>query len=132
LEVWKELQQELASQSTNSFHFVVPDFGHDIPTQRPQVIVEAIRAAFPDAPPDVIVNATSLGHGTQSHLAPPIAWPDLRGAWAIDAVYGSEPTPFQVKGAQMGAQVLDGMPMLRMQAKKAWEYWSGMLKMPDF
>jgi pimeloyl-ACP methyl ester carboxylesterase len=44
LEVWKEVQQELASQSTNSFHFVVPDCGHDIPTQRPQVIVEAIRA----------------------------------------------------------------------------------------
>ena len=84
------------------------------------------------SPPDVIVNATSLGHGTQSHLAPPISWPDLRGAWVIDAVYGSEPTPFQVKGAQMGAHVLDGMPMLRMQAKKAWEYWSGMLNIPDF
>ena len=32
----------------------------------------------------------------------------------------------------MGAHVLDGMPMLRMQAKKAWEYWSGMLNIPDF
>jgi shikimate dehydrogenase len=83
-------------------------------------------------PPDVIVNATSLGHGTQSHLEPLIWWPNLHGAWVIDAVYSPEPTPFQVRGAQMGAHVLDGMPMLRMQAKKAWEYWSGMLNIPDF
>lgn len=83
-------------------------------------------------PPDVIINATSLGHGTQSHLAPSITWPNLRGAWVIDAVYGPEPTPFQIRGAQQGANVLDGMPMLRMQAKKAWEYWSGMLNIPDF
>jgi shikimate dehydrogenase len=82
--------------------------------------------------PDLIVNATSLGHGSQSHLSPPIVWPDLHGAWAIDAVYGPQPTPFQIQASQKGAHVLDGMPMLRMQAKKAWEYWSGMLNIPDF
>lgn len=84
------------------------------------------------ARPDLVVNATSLGHGSQQMLAPPVVWPDMRGAWAIDAVYGPEATPFQRQAAQAGASVMDGMPMLRMQAKKAWEYWVEVLGMPDF
>ncbi|MEY2971654.1 MAG: hypothetical protein RL738_495 [Bacteroidota bacterium] len=87
--------------------------------------------ATADAPlPSLVVNATSLGHGNDE--APPISWPDLRGQWAVDAVYGPAPTAFQRQAAAAGAQVLDGMPMLRMQAKKAWDYWSGMLGMSDF
>jgi shikimate 5-dehydrogenase len=82
--------------------------------------------------PDVVVNATSMGHGSQVALAPPIVWPAMQGAWAIDAVYGPDPTPFQIQAAQAGAAVLDGMPMLRMQAKKAWEYWARMLGITDF
>lgn len=90
-------------------------------------------SATEDAPdPDLIVNATSMGHGTQSDVIPPIAWRPLKGAWAVDAVYGPQPTPFQITASQHDAFVLDGMPMLRMQAKKAWEYWSGMLKISDF
>lgn len=95
----------------------------------PQLPFDATAQA---ARPDVVVNATSLGHGIQLELTPPIVWPDMRGAWAVDAVYGSEATPFQLQAAQAGAFVLDGMPMLRMQAKKAWEYWVEVLGIPDF
>ncbi|MEY4479014.1 MAG: hypothetical protein RL276_1319 [Bacteroidota bacterium] len=82
--------------------------------------------------PDVVVNATSMGHGDQRDLAPPVVWRNLNGVWAVDAVYGSAPTPFQLQAANAGAWVVDGMPMLRMQAKKAWEYWGEVLGMPDF
>ena len=82
--------------------------------------------------PDLVVNATSLGHGRQSGLAPEVVWPPLQGGWAMDAVYGDEPSLFEVQATQAGARVLDGIPMLEMQAKKAWDYWSSMLGIADF
>lgn len=83
-------------------------------------------------PPDVVVNATSMGHGVQSEVLPPVVWPQQSPYWAIDLVYGPVPTPFQLEAQKHGAKVLDGMPMLRMQAKKAWEYWALMLGITDF
>ncbi len=50
----------------------------------------------------------------------------------MDAVYGDKASLFEVQAAQAGARVLNGMPMLEMQAKKAWEYWSIMLGIADF
>ncbi|MBN1359331.1 MAG: alpha/beta hydrolase [Sedimentisphaerales bacterium] len=43
LRVWTECQAEIASQSGNSFHLVVPDSSHAILNNQPDVVVDAIR-----------------------------------------------------------------------------------------
>lgn len=45
-DLWSTLQGELASLSTNSAHIVVPDSGHFIQTEQPDVVIDAIRSAI--------------------------------------------------------------------------------------
>jgi pimeloyl-ACP methyl ester carboxylesterase len=40
---WLKLQQELLQLSTNATHTIATDSGHDVMTDRPDVVVEAIR-----------------------------------------------------------------------------------------
>lgn len=41
--VWVELQEELASLSTESRHLIVEDSGHAIHLERPELVVDAIQ-----------------------------------------------------------------------------------------
>lgn len=41
--VWKDLQAEEASWSTRSRHELVPDSGHFIQDERPDLVIEAVR-----------------------------------------------------------------------------------------
>jgi pimeloyl-ACP methyl ester carboxylesterase len=43
LDVWTKCQAEFANDSTNSFHLVVPNSGHEISNYQPATVVEAIR-----------------------------------------------------------------------------------------
>lgn len=43
MDVWTKCQADLASRSTNSFHLVVPDCGHGIGDEHPDVVIDAIR-----------------------------------------------------------------------------------------
>lgn len=40
--IWLELQQELASTSSNSSHHIIKDSNHDMIADKPQVVIEAI------------------------------------------------------------------------------------------
>jgi pimeloyl-ACP methyl ester carboxylesterase len=42
-EMWQELQDDLASLSKDSTRTVVEDIGHDIPSERPDAVVSAVR-----------------------------------------------------------------------------------------
>jgi pimeloyl-ACP methyl ester carboxylesterase len=43
LDAWIRCQAEFAKRSTNSFHLVVPDSGHEISNYQPAVVIDAIR-----------------------------------------------------------------------------------------
>ncbi len=45
-ELWSSLQGELGALSTNSSHIVVPDSGHFIQIDQPDVVIDAIRSAI--------------------------------------------------------------------------------------
>ena len=44
--------------------------------------------------------------------------------YLYDLVYNPEETVFMKKGAERGAHVINGLPMLIGQAEKAWEIWN--------
>ena len=44
--IWMEMQEELVTLSTNSTHRIVPDSGHHIHLDRPDMVVDAIRSVF--------------------------------------------------------------------------------------
>jgi len=43
LRIWTQCQAEIASQSENSFHLIVPNSGHGIAGDQPAVVIDAIR-----------------------------------------------------------------------------------------
>jgi len=42
-QIWQEMQKELAGWSTNSTQIIAAKAGHDIPTEEPELIIEAVR-----------------------------------------------------------------------------------------
>lgn len=71
---------------------------------------------------DLLVNATSLGlRPGDSSPADPAAFPGAR--FAMDLVYGPEPTAFLRACAAAGARTADGRGMLLHQGARAFEIW---------
>lgn len=77
----------------------------------------------PDAPFDIVVNATSA---SLSGALPPLA-PAVFGSHtlALDMMYGAQPTVFMQFAAGHGARVRDGLGMLVEQAAEAFLVWRG-------
>lgn len=75
------------------------------------------------AEPRLIVNATPLGlHGEDL----PRRFLALSAQqWALDLVYGPEPTPFVRAARARGARAWDGLGMLVAQAGASFERWTG-------
>jgi shikimate dehydrogenase len=73
---------------------------------------------------DLLVNATSLGlrRGDPSP-ADPSGFPGLR--FAMDLIYGPEPTPFLRAFARAGTRAADGRGMLLHQGACSFELWFG-------
>jgi shikimate dehydrogenase len=42
----------------------------------------------------------------------------------FDLIYNPEETVFLKKGKQKGAQTINGLQMLHLQAEKSWEIWN--------
>ncbi len=42
----------------------------------------------------------------------------------FDLIYNPPETVFLKKGKEMGAKIINGLPMLHLQAEKAWEIWN--------
>lgn len=75
---------------------------------------------------DIVVNATSLGHGTS---VPPGLWPHrmfAAPALAYDLIYSDQATPFQRWALAQGAsRTADGLGMLIEQAAESFCLWRG-------
>lgn len=61
--IWHEMQTEIAALSAKSEHYIVEGSTHNIPKQRPDVVVNAVRK--------VLENAPELGSTTKSQLKGP-------------------------------------------------------------
>lgn len=73
----------------------------------------------------IIVNTSPLGMYPDVDSFPAIPYGFLSTQhYLYDLVYNPEETVFMKKGAERGAHVINGLPMLIGQAEKAWEIWN--------
>jgi shikimate dehydrogenase len=73
----------------------------------------------------LIVNTTPLGMFPHITSFPAIPYEYLTpDHFLIDLVYNPEETEFLKKGKQQGAMTLNGLPMLKLQAEEAWNFWN--------
>lgn len=74
----------------------------------------------------LIVNTTPLGMYPNPDNCPDIPYQQLtKKHFLFDLVYNPEETLFMKKGMENGASVKNGLEMLRLQAEKSWDIWSG-------
>ena len=67
--------------------------------------------------PDLLVQCTSLGHGTSDPAADPIPHYDFAGTEALyDLVYQPPVTPLMARAQAAGCRTQNGLSMLRAQA----------------
>ena len=75
---------------------------------------------------DVVINATSIGMGSE---VPRDLWPSglfAQGALAYDLVYANAKTPFLAWATEQGAaRTRDGLGMLIEQAAESFVLWRG-------
>lgn len=73
----------------------------------------------------LIINTTPLGTYPNIDSAPPIPYHLLSSNHLLyDLVYNPAETAFLKIGYEKGAQIHNGLPMLHLQADKAWEIWN--------
>lgn len=73
----------------------------------------------------LIVNTTPLGMSPKIDACPAIPYKGLSAKHLLyDLVYNPAETLFLKKGKEKGAQVLNGLQMLLLQAEKSWEIWN--------
>lgn len=73
----------------------------------------------------LIVNTTPLGTSPKTEEFPPIPYQWItREHLLYDLIYNPEKTTFLAKGEVQGATILNGYPMLVLQAEAAWKIWN--------
>lgn len=73
----------------------------------------------------VIINCTPLGTYPKSNDCPDIPYTSLTHNHLLyDLVYNPETTLFMKKGMENGAKTINGLQMLHLQAKRAWDIWT--------
>jgi shikimate dehydrogenase len=73
----------------------------------------------------IIINATPLGTFPNVDVCPSIPYEHITdGHVLFDLVYNPEETLFLKKGKEKGSATKNGLEMLHLQAKKAWEIWN--------
>jgi shikimate dehydrogenase len=73
----------------------------------------------------LIVNTTPLGTAPEIDAAPPIEYSGITSNHLLyDLVYNPEKTKFLAEGERRGANILNGLAMLKIQAEKSWEIWN--------
>ena len=87
-----------------------------------------VRHAERPAPPDLLVNATSVGLEGPGDSRAALAALPLEGlgrpAVVADLVYGATATPVASWAAQVGARVVDGVEVLVRQGARSFELWT--------
>ncbi|MBI9059664.1 MAG: shikimate dehydrogenase [Labilibaculum sp.] len=73
----------------------------------------------------LIVNCTPLGTFPKDDTCPNIPYQYLtKNHFLYDVVYNPAETLFMKKGAEKGAQTLNGLQMLLLQAERNWKIWN--------
>jgi shikimate dehydrogenase len=74
----------------------------------------------------LIVNTTPLGMSPNINDCPPIPYELATPShYFYDLVYNPEKTRFLAQGEAAGGHILNGLPMLYLQAERAWQIWGG-------
>jgi len=73
----------------------------------------------------LIINTTPLGTSPDTQAFPPIPYEFVTDKHLLyDLIYNPEKTVFLAKGEAQGATILNGYPMLALQAEASWEIWN--------
>ena len=73
----------------------------------------------------LIINTTPLGTFPKTEAFPAIPYQWITSQHLLyDLIYNPEKTTFLAKGATQGATILNGYPMLVLQAEAAWKIWN--------
>ena len=73
----------------------------------------------------LIINTTPLGTFPKTEAFPAIPYQWITSQHLLyDLIYNPEKTTFLAKGAAQGATILNGYPMLVLQAEAAWKIWN--------
>lgn len=73
----------------------------------------------------LIINATPVGMYPKVNEYPNIPYEFLTPKHLLyDLIYNPEETLFLKKGKEKGAQIKNGLEMLKLQAEKSWEIWN--------
>mgnify|MGYP002652653085 CR=1 FL=1 len=73
----------------------------------------------------LIINTTPLGTFPNVDECPPLPYEALTPQhYLYDVVYNPAETLFMARGRAAGAQVKNGLEMLRLQAEASWEIWN--------
>lgn len=73
----------------------------------------------------IIINCTPLGTFPNTEAYPNIPYSGISKEHLLyDLIYNPSETSFLKKGKEQGATVCNGLLMLELQAKKAWEIWN--------
>ncbi len=73
----------------------------------------------------VIINCTPLGTYPDVNDKPALPYQHLcKEHLLFDLIYNPKKTAFLLEGELKGAEICNGLKMLKLQAEKAWEIWS--------
>lgn len=73
----------------------------------------------------IIINCTPVGTFPNTNQCPNIPYDGIsKGHLLYDLIYNPELTKFLEVGKRQGAQLCNGLPMLELQAEKAWKIWN--------
>jgi shikimate dehydrogenase len=73
----------------------------------------------------IIINCTPLGTFPNTEKHPNIPYEGINSSHLLyDLIYNPEETTFLKKGKKQGAEAVNGLKMLQLQAEKAWSIWN--------
>lgn len=75
----------------------------------------------------LIINTSPVGMFPETEACPPIPYQYINEKHLLyDLIYNPEETTFLHWGKQKGAQTVNGLAMLQLQAEAAWAIWNGL------
>lgn len=92
-----------------------------------QVTASGLDALAEAGPFDLVINATSLGHGGEAPDLPQRLFRD--GGFCYDMNYGTASRPLRSQCEALGVNYTDGLGMLVSQAARSFQIWTG--RKPD-
>lgn len=73
----------------------------------------------------IIINCTPIGTFPNSNACPDLPYNSITDKHILyDLIYNPEQTKFLKCGASKGAQTINGLEMLKLQAEKSWNIWN--------